>query len=106
VRRPDGGVRAGGGALLEILDALPGGWLLRPWARLPGAEAVVDAAYRWVARRRRLFGALLARQRGDRGPACALDVPPALDSTPKMQGALIGRPAPPRRRRAQARREE
>jgi predicted DCC family thiol-disulfide oxidoreductase YuxK len=72
VLRADGGVRAGGGAMLEILDALPGGWLLRPWRRLPGVERVVDAGYRWVARRRGLFGELLARG-GAQVPACALD---------------------------------
>lgn len=71
VVRPDGGVRAGGGAMLEILDALPGGWLLRPWAVLPGLEYVVDIGYRWVARRRNLFSALL--ERAGRGvPACDL----------------------------------
>ena len=72
VVRPDGAVRAGGGAMLEILDALPGGRLLRPWTRLPGVEAIVDVGYRAVARRRQLFGELLARS-GRRAPACALD---------------------------------
>lgn len=75
VVRPDGAVRAGGGAMLEILDALPAGWLLRPWARLPGIEAIVDRAYRWVARRRSLFSRLLSRS-GTAVPACALHAAP------------------------------
>lgn len=72
VVRDDGGVREGGGAMLEILDALPGGWLLRPWAALPGVERVVDTAYRALARRRSSLGRLLARRTG--APAC--DVAP------------------------------
>ena len=69
---PSGGVRAGGGAMLEILDALPGGWLLRPWALLPGVERLVDVGYRAVARRRGHFSRILARV-GSGVPACDLD---------------------------------
>jgi len=72
VLRHDGSVRAGGGAMLEILDALPGGWLLRPWQLLPGVEAIVDAGYRWVAARRDTFGRLLAGSGAER-PTCTLD---------------------------------
>lgn len=72
VVRPDGDVRAGGGAMLEILDALPGGWLLRPWALLPGVEAIVDLGYRQVAERRNQVSALLGRS-GMPVPACDLD---------------------------------
>ena len=41
-----GRVVSGGHAALAILDALPGGWLLRPWAVLPptAAAVVVNAA--------------------------------------------------------------
>jgi predicted DCC family thiol-disulfide oxidoreductase YuxK len=73
VLRTDGRVRRGGGAMLEILDALPGGWLLRPWAVLPGVEPVVDALYGHVARNRGTIGRLLARTR--RG-AAACDLHP------------------------------
>jgi hypothetical protein len=76
VVRPDGVVRAGGGALLEILDALPGGPLLRPWALLPGVERVIEAGYHAVAERRDLLGQLLARS-GRQVAVCALhDRPP------------------------------
>lgn len=68
VVRDDGRVRQGGGAMLEILDALPGGWLLRPWAQLPGVEHVVDAGYRALARRRSTLGRLLAGRAGT--PVC------------------------------------
>ncbi len=66
--RDDGRVRQGGGAMLEILDALPGGWLLRPWAQMPGVEHVVDAGYRALARRRSTLGRLLAGRAG--APVC------------------------------------
>ncbi|CAN5577558.1 hypothetical protein BH23CHL6_BH23CHL6_11380 [soil metagenome] len=61
VVRADGLVDDGGGAMLEILDVLPGGWLLRPWRVLPGVRPTVDAAYRLVADRRALASRLLRR---------------------------------------------
>ena len=45
--------------MLEILDVLPGGWLLRPWRSLPGVRPIVHAAYRLVANRRALASRLL-----------------------------------------------
>lgn len=71
VQRDDGRVRAGGDAMLEILDALPGGALLRPWALLPGVAAVVGAAYRRIAGNRALVGRLIGGA-GTRAPACDL----------------------------------
>ena len=59
VVRADGVVADGGGAMLQILDVLPGGWLLRPWTSLPGVRPVVDAAYLFVAGRRALASRLL-----------------------------------------------
>ncbi len=47
-----GEVMVGGAAALAILDALPGGWLLRPWAGLPPTELAADLLYRLVARHR------------------------------------------------------
>jgi len=47
-----GRVASGGHAALAILDVLPGGWLLRPWAVLPPAAAVADVVYRIAARHR------------------------------------------------------
>jgi predicted DCC family thiol-disulfide oxidoreductase YuxK len=76
VVRPDGAARGGGGAMLEILDALPGGWLLRPWALLPGVERVVDFGYRLVADRRNQIGELLDKA-GSPVPACDLHPPRA-----------------------------
>jgi predicted DCC family thiol-disulfide oxidoreductase YuxK len=47
-----GRVVSGGHAALAILDALPGGWLLRPWASLPPTAAAADVVYRVAARHR------------------------------------------------------
>ncbi|MFI5258699.1 MAG: thiol-disulfide oxidoreductase DCC family protein [Candidatus Limnocylindrales bacterium] len=47
-----GHVVSGGHAALAIIDALPGGWLLRPWASLPPTAAAADVVYRVAARHR------------------------------------------------------
>ena len=47
-----GRVVSGGHAALAILDALPGGWLLRPWAALPPTALAADVVYRVAARHR------------------------------------------------------
>jgi len=47
-----GRVVSGGHAALAILDALPGGWLLRPWAAFPPAAAAADVVYRVASRHR------------------------------------------------------
>jgi predicted DCC family thiol-disulfide oxidoreductase YuxK len=47
-----GRVVSGGHAALAILDALPGGWLLRPWASLAPTAVAADVAYRVAARHR------------------------------------------------------
>src|SRR5450759_29682 len=47
-----GRVVSGGHAGLAILDALPGGWLLRPWAMLPPTGLAADIAYRVASRHR------------------------------------------------------
>lgn len=44
-----GHVVSGGPAALAILDALPGGWLLRPWAALPPTAVAADVVYRVAA---------------------------------------------------------
>lgn len=74
VLRRDGRVRQGGGAMLEILDALPGGWLLRPWAAIAGVEAAVHAAYTHLAHHRSAIGRLVARG-GPTPAACDLHRP-------------------------------
>jgi predicted DCC family thiol-disulfide oxidoreductase YuxK len=47
-----GRVVSGGHAALAILDGLPGGWLLRPWASLPPAGMAADVVYRVASRHR------------------------------------------------------
>jgi predicted DCC family thiol-disulfide oxidoreductase YuxK len=47
-----GRVVSGGDAALAILDGLPGGWLLRPWASLPPAGMAADVVYRVASRHR------------------------------------------------------
>lgn len=72
VRRSDGRISAGGQAVLEILDALPLGWLFRPWAVLPGFGRALDAGYGAVARRRGTLSRLIQRLGGP-PPTCDLD---------------------------------
>ncbi len=47
-----GHVVSGGHAALAILDALPGGWLFRPWAALPPTALAADLVYRVAVRHR------------------------------------------------------
>jgi predicted DCC family thiol-disulfide oxidoreductase YuxK len=47
-----GRVVSGGHAALAILDGLPGGWLLRPWAALAPTAVAADVVYRVAARHR------------------------------------------------------
>jgi predicted DCC family thiol-disulfide oxidoreductase YuxK len=47
-----GSIVSGGHASLAILDALPGGWLLRPWAALPTTAAAAEVVYRVASRHR------------------------------------------------------
>jgi predicted DCC family thiol-disulfide oxidoreductase YuxK len=78
-RREDGRVSAGGQAVLEILDALPVGWLFRPWAVLPGFATALDAGYDAVARRRGVLSRLVRRLGG---PPATCD----LHDTPRAAG--------------------
>jgi predicted DCC family thiol-disulfide oxidoreductase YuxK len=52
VNESTGQVVSGGHAALALLDALPGGWLLRPWAALPSTAAAADVVYRVASRHR------------------------------------------------------
>jgi len=56
VDRETGRVEAGGRAVLTLLDALPGGPLLRPWAALPATTAIAEVAYGVVSDRRADLG--------------------------------------------------
>lgn len=56
VDRDTGRVAAGGRAVLTILDALPGGSLLRPWTALPTTSAIAEVAYGVVSDRRQELG--------------------------------------------------
>jgi predicted DCC family thiol-disulfide oxidoreductase YuxK len=61
-----GRVWSAGDASLAIVDALPGGWLLRPWRNVSPWRAVIGAGYDLVARNRHTIGHHL----GLHGPAC------------------------------------
>jgi predicted DCC family thiol-disulfide oxidoreductase YuxK len=52
VNESTGQVVTGGHAALALLDALPGGWLLRPWAALPPTALAADVVYRVASRHR------------------------------------------------------
>ncbi|HEX7491855.1 MAG TPA: DUF393 domain-containing protein [Candidatus Limnocylindrales bacterium] len=52
VDEASGRVVSGGHAALAIIDALPGGWLFRPWAALPPTAAAADLVYRVASRHR------------------------------------------------------
>jgi predicted DCC family thiol-disulfide oxidoreductase YuxK len=69
---PNGSVRTGGDALIEIFRLLPGGRLVALWAALPGSRAVADVVYGAAARNR----AALARLVQAAGGSCEL--PPGL----------------------------
>jgi predicted DCC family thiol-disulfide oxidoreductase YuxK len=56
IDRRTGDVSAGGRAVLAIVDVLPGGPLLRPWATLPPTAAVADLVYSVVSDRRQDLG--------------------------------------------------
>ncbi len=51
-----GRVASGGDAALAIIDALPGGRILRPWALLPMFRAVARFGYGLIARNRGRIG--------------------------------------------------
>jgi predicted DCC family thiol-disulfide oxidoreductase YuxK len=48
---PSGAVCAGAAAFREICRYLPGGMIPRAALRLPGAPALAERLYRWIARR-------------------------------------------------------
>ena len=56
---PSGRVESGGRAVMEILFALPGGFLFRPWALIPGLPVAIDVGYRWVAGHRSVLASIL-----------------------------------------------
>jgi len=56
IDRRTGDVSAGGRAILAIVDVLPGGPLLLPWATLPPTAAVADLVYGVVSDRRQDLG--------------------------------------------------
>ncbi len=54
--QPDNTVLEGANAVREILRYPAWGWLPRALFRLPGAMAIADRVYAWVALRRRRIG--------------------------------------------------
>ena len=59
-----GVVHAGGDAMLEILERLPGGRLIRAWRRLPGAAWLAGQAYALAAGHRDDLGRLVGAAPG------------------------------------------
>ena len=78
-----GRVASGGDAALAIVDALPGGRSLRPWAALPPFRALARLSYRLVARYRGALGSWLGLDLVCSAPAVA----------PPGGNAQEGRPA-------------
>ncbi len=56
IRTADGRTWQGAGALEELLDALPKGWLLSWFFSIPFARPVAEKFYRWFARNRYKMG--------------------------------------------------
>ena len=76
VNESTGQVVSGGHAALALLDALPGGWLLRPWAALPPTAVAADVVYRVASRNRDLLAWLMGMRNEVSCP-----VRPTLDSS-------------------------
>jgi len=56
IRTADGRTWQGAGALEELLDALPKGWLLSWLFGIPFARPLAEKFYRWFARNRYKLG--------------------------------------------------
>lgn len=85
VVRSDGRLGAGGDAVFDILDALPAGWLFRPWWFVPGLARLLDLGYDAVAARRGMLSRWIARLGGP-PPTCDLHaVPPSLPAPAQQQ---------------------
>jgi len=65
-------ITTGGATLLEILARLPGGWLLRPWALVPGVGWLAERAYDLAADNRELLARLV---HAEQGWSCRLPAP-------------------------------
>jgi predicted DCC family thiol-disulfide oxidoreductase YuxK len=77
VDRRTGEVAAGGRAILAIVDELPGGPLLRPWAALPPTAAVADLLYGVVSDRRQDLGWAVGIRHEVHCPMPGSEEPPA-----------------------------
>jgi predicted DCC family thiol-disulfide oxidoreductase YuxK len=58
-----GTVHAGGAAILEIQERLPGGWLITEWRRLPFAADLAEWAYGIASRNRDWLGRMVGAER-------------------------------------------
>jgi predicted DCC family thiol-disulfide oxidoreductase YuxK len=72
-----GRVASGGDAALAIIDALPGGRLLRPWAAFGPFRRLASIGYRWIARHRKQIGRRLGLELD-----CAVEPAPPAVSAP------------------------
>jgi predicted DCC family thiol-disulfide oxidoreductase YuxK len=52
VNESTGQIVSGGHAALALIEALPGGWIFRPWASLPSTTVAADVVYRVASRHR------------------------------------------------------
>ncbi len=68
---PGGRTATGGDAVLAIVDALPAGRLLRPWAAVPLVRSLVRLAYSGVASNRTAIGRWAGLEPACHGSAAA-----------------------------------
>ena len=76
VNESTGEVVSGGHAALVMLDALPGGWLLRPWASLAPTAIAADVVYRVASRHRDRLAWLMGMPNEVSCPVAPRSTPP------------------------------
>ena len=82
---PDGRVLIGADAVHAVAARLPRWRWLAPLYRVPGLRGLTRFGYRWIARRRHLFGGRVAS--ACRSGACAPSENPSADSPGSARGA-------------------
>jgi predicted DCC family thiol-disulfide oxidoreductase YuxK len=89
VDESSGRVVRGGHAALTIIESLPGGWLLRPWASLPSTTLAAEIVYQLAARHRERV-AWVVGLRDDVSCPLRPAEPPALDLATPQAGRSQG----------------
>ena len=77
-----GEVVSGGHAALALIEALPGGWLFRPWASLPSTTLAADVVYRVASRHRDGLAWLMGMRNEVSCPVAPPDPPAERSSRP------------------------